>query len=83
MGNTRYETIKERNRNKQKGEPNLGLGNNCIIRNTIIDLDCKIGNNVQLINKDNKTYEEGENYVIRDGIIILPKGTILPDNTII
>jgi len=83
MGNTFYETIDDRNLNQKQGLPNLGLGNNCIIRNSIIDMDCKIGNNVQLINKDNKTHADGDNYTIRDGIIIVPKGVTIADNTII
>ncbi|MBN2423732.1 MAG: glucose-1-phosphate adenylyltransferase [Calditrichaceae bacterium] len=83
MGNSYYETIKNRNLNKSQGLPNLGIGNNCIIRNTIIDMDCKIGNNVQLINKDNQINADGENYAIRDGIIILPKGCVIQDNSII
>ena len=83
MGNTRYETIQTRNMNQSKGLPNLGIGNNCIIRNAIIDMDCNIGNNVQLINKDNQDNADGENYAIRDGIIIVPKGVSIPHNTII
>lgn len=83
MGNTSYETIEERNRNRERGQPNLGIGNNCIIRNAIIDLDCKIGNNVQLINKDNQYDFDSESYSIKDGIIIIPKGSTLSNNTII
>ncbi len=83
MGNTRFETIEQRNRNRENNVPNLGIGNNCIIRNAIIDLDCRIGNNVQLINKDNKENDDGENYAIRDGIIIIPKGSTVPNNTLI
>jgi glucose-1-phosphate adenylyltransferase len=83
MANTYYETIEERDNNKKKGKPNLGIGTNCIIKNAIIDMDCNIGNNVQLINKDNKKEAEEEMYSIRDGIIIIPKGTVIPDNTLI
>jgi len=83
MGNTRYETITERTKNREQGLPNLGIGNNCIIRDSIIDLDCKIGNNVQMVNKEKKLEDEGPYYVIRDGIIIIPKGTVVPDNTVI
>lgn len=83
MGNTRFETLEQRNENRDKGTPNLGIGNNCIIRNAIIDLDCRIGNNVQLINKDKKENDEGKNYSIRENIIIIPKDSIIPDNTII
>ncbi len=83
MGNQRYETIDARNKNKEKGKPNLGIGKNCIIRNSIIDMNCYIGDNVHLINKDMANEEQGELYRISDGIIIIPKGTTIPDNTII
>lgn len=83
MGNQYYETIINRNRNRELGKPNLGIGNNCIIRNAIVDLDCYIGNNVQLINKDNQINIESDLYSIKDRIIIIPKETVIPDNTII
>lgn len=83
MGTTKYETIEDRLLNQQQNRPNLGIGRNCIIKNCIIDLDCSIGNNVQLINKDNQSEVVEELYSIRDGIIIIPKGVTIPDNTII
>lgn len=83
MGNTHYETVEERAENKKKNRPNLGVGRNCVIKNTIIDMDIRIGDNVQLINKEhiNETFED--NYAIRDGIIIIPKGAVIPANTVI
>ena len=83
MGNQSYETIANRNRNREIGKPNLGIGNNCIIRNAIVDLGCFIGNNVQLINKDSQKDIDSDLYFIKDGIIIIPKGSVIPDNTII
>ena len=83
MGNARYEHIVERDRNQDSNMPNLGIGKNCIIRNSIVDMDCRIGNNVQLINKDNQREVREKLYTIRDGIIIIAKGTVIPDNTII
>jgi len=83
MGNMNYETLEERSENGTNSRPNLGIGNNCIIRNAIVDMNCKIGNNVQLINKDNKQTDDGENYAIREGIIVIPKGAEIPDNTIV
>ena len=46
-------------------------------------MECFIGNNVQIINKDNLTEFESELYSIKDGLIIIPKGQVIPDNTII
>ncbi len=81
MGNTRYETLQTKERNAEQKIPNLGLGHQCVIRRAIIDLDCRIGNNVHLINKDNIQHADGDFYSIRDGIIIIPKNTVIPDNT--
>lgn len=83
MGHQHYETIDERNQNRNNQKPNLGIGRNCIIRNAIVDMNCSLGNNVHLINKDNVNVLDGELFRIRDGIIIIPKGTMIPDNTII
>jgi glucose-1-phosphate adenylyltransferase len=83
MGNTRYETIEERRLNQEKGKPNLGIGQNSVIRNAIIDLNARIGSNVQLINREGVTETFQENYAIRDGIIIIPKGFIIPHDTVI
>ena len=83
MGNTRYETIEERRENQDRGEPNLGIGQNTVIRNAIIDLDTRVGANVRLINQEGVSETFQKNYAIRDGIIIIPKGFTVPDNTVI
>jgi len=83
MGSQSYETIEQRNTNREMNRPNMGIGKNCIIRNTIVDMNCFIGDNVQIINKDNQQEIQQENYSIKDGIIIIPKGTVIPNNTII
>jgi len=83
MGSQHYETIEEHNKNREKNKPNLGIGKNCIIRNAIIDMNCSIGDNVHIINKDNRVEAVEELYSIRDGIVIIPKGTVVPDNIII
>lgn len=55
------------------------IGENCHIEKTIIDLDVRIGNNVHLSNKQNLQTYDGDGIYIRDGIIIVTSGTILPD----
>ncbi|TFG95847.1 MAG: glucose-1-phosphate adenylyltransferase [Calditrichales bacterium] len=83
MGNTRYETNAEKQDNWAKGVPNLGIGKNCVIRNSIIDMDVAIGANVKLINQEGVTEAFRDNYAIREGITIIPKGAVVPDNTVI
>lgn len=61
----------------------LQIGENCIIRNTIIDKHVHVGNGVQLINKNKlNTYDSSDVY-IRDGIIIVTRGATLPDGFIL
>lgn len=59
------------------------IGENCIIDHAIIDKNVHIGKNVQLINKDKLMNYSSEKICIRDGIIIVPRGTHLPDGFIL
>lgn len=61
----------------------IGVGENCEIRNAICDLDVRIGDGVQLVNKDGVDEFDGENYMIRGGIIVVPKGATIPPGTVI
>lgn len=61
----------------------MGVGENTIIRNAILDKDVSIGKNVQIINKDKLEFYDDDRYSIRDGIVIIPKGTVIPDGTVI
>ncbi len=83
MGNSRYESIEERRENGEKGIPNMGIGPNCVIKNSIVDLDVSIGGNVHLINNGQVMETQQDLYTIRDGIIIIPKGFVIPHNMII
>jgi glucose-1-phosphate adenylyltransferase len=83
MGNARYETIEKRRSNQELGIPNIGIGPNSVIRNAIIDMDTRIGANVQLINREAIEETFQNNYTIRDSIIIIPKGSIIPNDTVI
>lgn len=59
------------------------IGENCVISKAIIDEECRIGNNVQLINKDKLDKYEGDGIFIRDGIIVVTSGTEIPDNFVL
>jgi glucose-1-phosphate adenylyltransferase len=79
MGADFYETREI----KKEGQIKLGIGNNCIIERAIIDKNAYIGNDVKIINKKKLEYMEGEGYVIKDGIVVVEKGAVIPDGTII
>jgi len=64
-------------------KPHLGIGENCHIENTIIDMNCAIGNNVTIRGGNNLEDVEEDAYCIRDGIVVLKKGAVVLDNTVI
>jgi glucose-1-phosphate adenylyltransferase len=61
----------------------LGIGRDCHIRNAIVDFDTRIGDGSKLINAGGIQNADAENYCIRDGIIVVPKGAVIPPGTVI
>jgi glucose-1-phosphate adenylyltransferase len=84
MGADRYETEEEKRANEKNNIPPLGIGRGCIIKRAIIDKNARIGNGCR-IGIDDKVREDGDfqNYYIRDGIIIIPKGAVIAPGTVI
>lgn len=62
----------------------LGIGANCIIEGAIIDKNARIGDNVVIrpFPRGTDILEEG-NWVVQDGIVVIPKNTILHPGTYI
>jgi glucose-1-phosphate adenylyltransferase len=83
IGVDRYETDAERADNQRRGLPNFGVGDGSVIERAIIDKDCRIGRNVQIVNRRGVPNEQGDNYVIRDGIVVIPRGRAVLDGTVI
>ncbi|MBS1731037.1 MAG: glucose-1-phosphate adenylyltransferase [Bacteroidetes bacterium] len=79
MGNDFYETFEEMNKYISNGIPRLGIGENCEITNTIIDKDCRIGNNVTIRGGNHLENVDHELYTIKSGIVVVKKGAVLPD----
>ncbi|MBZ5496492.1 MAG: glucose-1-phosphate adenylyltransferase [Acidobacteriia bacterium] len=83
MGADSYETSEELAANAERGIPNIAIGSNCTIINAIIDKDVRIGDNVSIINAHNLQEKDEDRYHIRDGIIVVPKGSIISSTTVI
>lgn len=83
MGADYYESREDMARNRERGIPDVGVGRDCEIRNAIIDKNARIGHGVRLVNRNGAADESAENYVIVDGIIVVPKSAVIPDGTII
>jgi glucose-1-phosphate adenylyltransferase len=83
IGADRFETDAERAENTRRGRPSFTVGEGTVIERAIVDKDCRIGRNVKILNRQGLIDAEGDGYVIREGIVVIPKGTELPDGTII
>jgi glucose-1-phosphate adenylyltransferase len=81
MGSDYYQSNEEKDNNSNSKTPNIGVGKNTRIKNAIIDKNARIGNNVTL---SPEGLEEGtaiEGVVIRDGILVVVKDSVVPDGT--
>ena len=83
IGADRFATPVERADNQRRGLPSLGIGDGSVVDNAIIDKDARIGVNVRIVNRGQLQHADGENYVIRDGIVVLPNAAVVPDGTVI
>ena len=83
MGADYYESDASRAEREQSGIPKVGIGRNCLIQNAIIDKNARIGDNSVLVNRDGIDNYDGENYYIRDGIVIVPKDATIPPETVV
>lgn len=65
------------------GQIPLGVGENCVIENAIIDKNARIGPGVRIVNEGQIKNADGANFFIRDGIVIVPKNAVVPPGTVI
>ncbi len=81
MGIDYYQSLTELQRNPE--HELLGIGDHCVIRNTIIDKNARIGNNCRILGQEGLEDFEDDNYCIRDGIVIIKKNRAIPSGTVI
>ncbi|MEO0249872.1 MAG: sugar phosphate nucleotidyltransferase [candidate division WOR-3 bacterium] len=77
------QSLEEMEEDRAKGVPILGIGEGTLIRKAILDRNVRIGAQVRIINEAGLTHFDGPNYYIRDGIVLVPKNTVIPDGTVI
>ncbi len=80
MGSDYYETPEQIEENKKRKIPNLGIGHDCHIEGAIIDKDARIGHGVRIVAGDVPD-EEGDGWMLRDGVLVVEKKAIIPDGT--
>jgi glucose-1-phosphate adenylyltransferase len=83
LGADYYETIEEIERTSARGLPPLGVGADSVIERAIVDKNTRIGRGVRIVNEGAELEKDGKDYFIRDGIVIVPKGAVIPDGTVI
>jgi glucose-1-phosphate adenylyltransferase len=79
MGNDSYQTLQE-----MANDPNkipMGVGDYCHIEHAILDKDCRIGNNVVIKGGTHLADTDEAAYVIRDGVVVVKKGAVIPEGT--
>ena len=65
------------------GIPPIGIGDRCYIRNAILDKNCRIGNDVRINGGTHLKNGDFGDYVVVDGIVVVTKGGVLRDGTVI
>jgi glucose-1-phosphate adenylyltransferase len=78
MGANTWETIPD-----GSDDIPVGIGRDCTVRNAIIDFNARIGDGCKLINAEGLIDFDGDNYSIRDKIIIIHKNAVIPPGTVI
>jgi len=65
------------------GVPPVGIGEGSLVENAIVDKNARIGRNVQIVNAAGIQDADGLAWAVRDGIVVVAKGAVIPDGTVI
>lgn len=61
----------------------LGIGEGCHIEGAIIDKNARVGAGTRILPFPPGTEIDGQDWVVRDGIVVIPKNTVLEPGTVI
>jgi glucose-1-phosphate adenylyltransferase len=65
------------------GLPKLGIGRDVVLDRVIVDKNARIGDGARLVNERGLAHADGDGYHIRGGIIVVPKGGVIPPGTVV
>jgi glucose-1-phosphate adenylyltransferase len=80
MGNDFYQNITDMDDDIEAHKQLMGIGENCFVNNAIVDKNCRIGNDVYINGGKHLEDFSNELYAIKDGIVVIRKGALIPDN---
>ena len=80
MGNDFYQSLTDMKQDIDNNNQHIGIGERCYIKNTLVDKNCRIGNDVYINGGKHLADCSEALYCIKDGIVVVKKDTVLPDN---
>ena len=83
LGADYYESVGEIERARERGQPPVGIGTDSLIERAIVDKNARIGSGVRIVNQAGLQHADGDGYYIREGIVVVPKGAVIPDGKVI
>jgi glucose-1-phosphate adenylyltransferase len=83
MGADYYQTKEEVQSDREHGRPPIGVGRNCRIQRAIIDKNARIGDNVSLSPEGKADGDYPHGIVIRDGVLCVTKGAVIPSGFVL
>ncbi len=83
MGADFYQTVEAKEADVREGRPKVGVGRSTYIERAILDKNVRIGREVTIHSHEGDPDRDEELYSIRDGIVVIPKHTTIPDGTVI
>jgi glucose-1-phosphate adenylyltransferase len=84
MGADYYETEEQKLANRKARIPDIGIGIKGHINEAIIDVNARIGSHVTINrHSPDEPDMETDTYSIRDGVVVIPQGAIVPDHAVI
>ena len=83
LGANFYETETQKTIDRGRRVPEIGVGQNCTLEAAVIDKDARNGDGVVVRNLPGRPDTGTPHYVSHDGIVAIPKNTVIPPGTII
>lgn len=78
MGNDYYQELSEIDYENNDGKV-MGIGERCNLDHCIVDKNCRIGNDVTIKGGPHLADADHPLYTIKDGIVVIKKGSVLPN----
>jgi glucose-1-phosphate adenylyltransferase len=81
MGADVYESEGQKEGNRERGVPDIGIGAKSVIHRAIVDKNARIGEGVIISNDARVDEADGDGWHIREGIVVVAKDAVIPDGT--